>query len=313
MMMPSAVSAERILLRAIAFMPTFRIVTNLSMVRLPPPAPRAGRATERSSTSLPSRKRTTRFAYSAMSGSWVIRTIVLPSSLRRWKTPNDLFGGPGVEVAGRLVGEQQLRLVDQRARDRDALLLAAGELARLVLLAPREAHDREALSRLLLALARRVAVRGVDQRQLDVLERRRAGEQVERLEDEADLPVPDLGALVAVEPGDVDPVEKVAARRGPVEAADDVHEGALAGPGRPHDGDELARVDREGYAVEGPDLDLAHRVDLDEVLDPDDLQGQNLRPPGPPGGRPADASAFAVTSPTTTVSPAFRSPETTSV
>ena len=79
MMMPSAVSVERILLRAIAFMPTFRIVRNFNMR----PQARGGAAmrrfaTGRSSTSLPSRKTTTRLAYSAMSGSCVIRTTVLP-------------------------------------------------------------------------------------------------------------------------------------------------------------------------------------------------------------------------------------------
>ena len=38
MMMPSAVSTDRILLRAIAFMPTFRIVRNFSMASAFPPA-----------------------------------------------------------------------------------------------------------------------------------------------------------------------------------------------------------------------------------------------------------------------------------
>ena len=37
-----------------------------------------------------------------------------------------------VEVAGRLVGEQQRRIGDDGARDRDALLLPAGQLARIV-------------------------------------------------------------------------------------------------------------------------------------------------------------------------------------
>ena len=41
-----------------------------------------------------------------------------------------------VERAERLVEKQHLRLVDERARERDALLLAAGELARLPLLQP---------------------------------------------------------------------------------------------------------------------------------------------------------------------------------
>ena len=36
----------------------------------------------------------------------------------------------GVERGERLVEQQELRAVDQRARDRDALLLAAGELVR---------------------------------------------------------------------------------------------------------------------------------------------------------------------------------------
>ena len=38
-----------------------------------------------------------------------------------------------VEVAGRLIGDQKRAPVDQRAGDRDALLLAARELCRLVI------------------------------------------------------------------------------------------------------------------------------------------------------------------------------------
>src|SRR5919198_629372 len=41
----------------------------------------------------------------------------------------DDAGGARVEVAGRLVGEEQARAVDERAGDRDALLLAAREVA----------------------------------------------------------------------------------------------------------------------------------------------------------------------------------------
>ena len=39
------------------------------------------------------------------------------------------FGGLDVQVARWLVGQQDLGMIGQRARDRDALLLAAGELA----------------------------------------------------------------------------------------------------------------------------------------------------------------------------------------
>ena len=74
-----------------------------------------------------------------------------------------------VEVAGRLVGEEQRRLVHQRAGDGDALLLAAGELARQVVLAVGQADGGERRQGAAALLAeRRVAV---DERQLDVLER----------------------------------------------------------------------------------------------------------------------------------------------
>ena len=43
-----------------------------------------------------------------------------------------LVAGRGVEVAGRLVGQQQRRLVDQRAGDGHALLLPARELVGMV-------------------------------------------------------------------------------------------------------------------------------------------------------------------------------------
>ena len=49
-----------------------------------------------------------------------------------FEQPEDLVPGRGVEVAGRLIGEQNLGLSDDRAGDRDALALPAGELARAV-------------------------------------------------------------------------------------------------------------------------------------------------------------------------------------
>ena len=50
---------------------------------------------------------------------------------------DDVAAGRAVEVAGRLVGQQDRRVVGERARDRDALLLAARELRRIVMAAIR--------------------------------------------------------------------------------------------------------------------------------------------------------------------------------
>ena len=70
-----------------------------------------------------------------MSGSCVTITIVIPRSLSFWKMPMISTTGAAVEVAGRLIGEHDFRIVDQGTRDRDALLLAAGKLAGMMIFA----------------------------------------------------------------------------------------------------------------------------------------------------------------------------------
>src|SRR6266700_1224783 len=52
----------------------------------------------------------------------------------------DVAFGKQVEVAGRLVGEQHGGLVHERPGDGDALLLAAGKLARLFFFSSRRRH-----------------------------------------------------------------------------------------------------------------------------------------------------------------------------
>ena len=57
-----------------------------------------------------------------------------------------------VEVTRRLVREQDRRAADERARNRDALLLTARELRRIVVQAMRHAHALERFDHALLAL-----------------------------------------------------------------------------------------------------------------------------------------------------------------
>ena len=70
---------------------------------------------------------------------------------------DDFLGGTAVERAGRLVGEDDMRVVDERARDRHALLLPARQLRRLVVFAMREPNLGKALLGLLMraGIARR--------------------------------------------------------------------------------------------------------------------------------------------------------------
>jgi hypothetical protein len=156
---------------------------------------------------------------------------------------HQLRGARRVEVARRLVGHEDRRLADERARDRRALLLAARKLARPVMQAVLQSDDRQALDRALLALRRGNAL--VEQRDLDVLCDRELADEVERLEHEADLLPAHAGERVVAEAFDGLAIEFVAARGGAVEAAEDVHQRRLARARCAHDRDVLAARDHE--------------------------------------------------------------------
>ena len=153
----------------------------------------------------------------------------------------------GIEVAGRLVGQQQRRVVDERARDRDALLLAAGELVGIVVQLGREAGEAQDVGHLLAHLAARPA--GHLQRVGDVVVDRPVRQQLEVLEDDAEVAavVRDLLArdLGQVAPGDRD---RAVARLDLLDQQ--AHDRRLARAGRADEEDELAGVDRERRVLE---------------------------------------------------------------
>ena len=104
--------------------------------------------------------------------------------LRSSQQGDDLLARRRVEVAGRLVGEQHVAAVGERARDRDTLLLAARELRGQV--APRSPSPTLPSSSATRRAARAVFMPRRRERGLDVLLRGQRRDQVELLEDEAD-------------------------------------------------------------------------------------------------------------------------------
>ena len=96
----------------------------------------------------------------------------------------DRAGRRGIERAGRLVAEQVFRLGRQRPRDRDALLLAAGELGGIGLRPVGQADKGEELHRPLLCLLF-LDARDL-QREADVAQHAALLEEIEALEDHAD-------------------------------------------------------------------------------------------------------------------------------
>src|SRR5712692_6497236 len=104
---------------------------------------------------------------------------------------HDLVAGGAVEVAGGLVGQQDGGVVHQGASDGHALALAAGELVGLVIHAVLEIDVGQGLLGSLDARLGRSAA--VNQRQLDVVERCGARQQVEGLENKPNFLVADAG------------------------------------------------------------------------------------------------------------------------
>ena len=178
---PSSVRAERSLL---AVTPRKRGAQHLEDAH-------AATAASVSERMRPSRTWMTRRACAATFSSWVITTIVRPCADEAVEHAEHLVGRLGVEVAGGLIREQDRRRRHESAGDRDALLLTAGELLRLVVDAVGESDELERREGAGAALG--AADPRVEQRKLDVGERRHPRDQVERLEHEPDLPVAQRG------------------------------------------------------------------------------------------------------------------------
>ena len=118
----------------------------------------------------------------------------------------NLDAGAEVQLARGLVGQQDRIAGGDGARDRDALLLAPGQLVREVLEAIAEPDAFERRGR---HSARVAVAAGHVHAELDVLERGQRREEVERLEDEADAVAAEAKQLLArglrdVLPGDHD-------------------------------------------------------------------------------------------------------------
>src|SRR5690606_35375817 len=110
----------------------------------------------------------------------------------------------------------------------------------------------------------------INQRQLDVLDRARPGQQVEPLEHEAEVAAAEQRALVAGQRLHLGPEEAEHARGRHVEAAEDVHRGRLAGTRWPHDRDENAALDREVDALQGLERTRSLAEGLGDPFERDD-------------------------------------------
>ena len=161
---------------------------------------------------------------------------------------DDVRARGAVEVPRRLVGEDDARLLDERPGDRDALLLAAGEMRRQVGRAIGEADLLEQGERAGTRLVVRDA--GRSDRRLHVVDCGERRDQVELLEHEPERPQPEIGEGGVAERAEVLAFEAHGPLARAVERAEQLEQRRLARAARADERDELARADVEVDPVE---------------------------------------------------------------
>jgi hypothetical protein len=181
---------------------------------------------------------------------------------------HDLDGGLGVEVPGRLIGEDEGGVIDQRPGNSDALALTTGELVGLMMAAIGEIHLFQYVHGSFDALFCGYA--GIDEGKGDILDGGEPGQQVELLEDEADLYVPDVGEAVVVHFADILAIQNIFSGGGGVEAAKDIHQRTLTGSGGTHQGYIFILQNIEGYSFQYGQGLLAHQIAFVDVFQMDD-------------------------------------------
>ena len=153
--------------------------------------------------------------------------------------------GVGVEVAGRLVRKQDLRVVGERTRERDTLLLAAGELSRIVMHAVAQPDARQEAPRSLIGATLRLPCEGALEfhRHEDVLECGECRDELEVLKHEPHSFGPQPRPPVLRETPQVLAVEPDVPCCRQVEPGEQAEQRCLAAAGRANDGDEPFRLD----------------------------------------------------------------------
>jgi len=179
----------------------------------------------------------------------------------------DGFAGGGIEIAGGLVGEKNLRAIDESAGDGDALLFAAGKFRGAMAEAMREANAFEGFTDAGGALG------AIDfseaKREFDVFLEGHAREKVEGLKDHADGVAAVAGEIEGGKRGDVPAVGEDGAGGGAVEAGDEIEERGFAGAGGAEEGEEFVVGDGEGEFVDGADGSFAHGVVAGDAVELD--------------------------------------------
>ena len=173
----------------------------------------------------------------------------LPLAVAAAKQAQHHRGVGAVEVSGRLVGEQDAGTVRERPGERHPLLLATGKLGRGRVRLCRKTK----LAKQFLAPGAGLPPGGsAHQRgQLYVVRHGHVRYQVEKLEDETDVPAAKHRPACLAELVHTLAVKPDLPASGRLQAAQEMQEGGLARPRRAHHGDEFAPAHTQVHSADG--------------------------------------------------------------
>jgi hypothetical protein len=159
------------------------------------------------------------------------------------KQREDAIGRFAVDGACRLIGEDQSGFICDCPGNRDALLLATGQLMRPMVKSMRKTDPIQGILRFAPPFAASHA--SIGQRQLDILERAGSRQQRSHLEHEADFAAAQGSPSIAVQIGHFKSLEYVLPAIGCFQKSKQTHQGRLSGPGAPDDRYKLAGINRK--------------------------------------------------------------------
>ena len=153
-----------------------------------------------------------------------------------------------VQVTGRLIGEDDLRIRNDSTCDGHTLLLSSGKLLREMARAVADVHPFQDIVHHLLTLAGFYFQ--VGKREFHVFEHVQFVDQVETLEHETDVAFADLRTLLLLEMPDFLACQVIIARSRIVQQPQDIQQCRFATSGRSHDSHKLAIFHFQGNIIQ---------------------------------------------------------------
>ncbi len=146
---------------------------------------------------------------------------------------NNLLAGLVIQVTGRLIREQDFGLAGEGTGDGDALLLTAGQLGRVMIQACAKAYLLQPVACLNIGILAPLNLQG----QAHIVQCIQLGQQVERLENKADLLQPQLGASSVIQRIQRLAVKQNPPFRGGVQSRQQTQQGRFTGTRAADDGE----------------------------------------------------------------------------